>query len=113
MRLLLIYLFLGCSFSLAAQLKLETAIIKNEILMPKNDNYLLITKSKTSKLPSLKSLILSTPSEQIYIPSSYSFQELAFFCKIEVQLEQQTKFPIKFRLGDIDSVDKKEGKYHW
>lgn len=44
------------------------------------------------------------------IPNYYSYDCLAFFCKIEVKLEKAVKMPIKFRLGDVDYVDRLEGK---
>ena len=44
------------------------------------------------------------------IPRIYSYRDLAFFCKLEVQLERRTSIPIKFRLGDVLYVDYLEGK---
>lgn len=38
-------------------------------------------------------------------------QELAFFCKIEVQLENSSNLPLRFRLGEVQAVDQKEGKW--
>lgn len=43
-------------------------------------------------------------------PSAYCYQELAFFCKLEVQMEKAASFPIKFRLGEVQYVDQLEGK---
>lgn len=43
-------------------------------------------------------------------PKIYNYHNLAFFCKVEVKLEKATKFPVKFRLGDVDYVDQLEGK---
>lgn len=43
-------------------------------------------------------------------PKIYSYHNLAFFCKIEVKLEKAAKFPVKFRLGDVNYVDQLEGK---
>ena len=45
-----------------------------------------------------------------YVPKAYNYQELAFFCKLEVKMEKSTKLPIKVRLGDVDYVDWLEGK---
>ena len=39
------------------------------------------------------------------IPKIYSYHNLAFFCKVEVKLEKAAKFPVKFRLGDVNYVD--------
>ena len=43
-------------------------------------------------------------------PKIYDYHNLALFCKLEVQLEKATKFPVKFRLGDVEYVDQLEGK---
>jgi hypothetical protein len=40
----------------------------------------------------------------------YCYDKLAFFCKLEVKMEQQFHTPIKFRLGGVDYVDWLEGK---
>ncbi|MFK7935453.1 MAG: hypothetical protein AB8G22_18200 [Saprospiraceae bacterium] len=42
---------------------------------------------------------------------AWSYEELAFFCKIEVQMEKAAKLPIKFRLGEVQQVERMEGKY--
>ena len=44
------------------------------------------------------------------IPSNYYTKNLAFFCKKELQLEEVTKVPFRFRLGSVDYVDQLEGK---
>ncbi len=44
-------------------------------------------------------------------PLIYSYEDLAFFCKLEVQMEKKAKLPIKVRLGDVEYVDRLEGKY--
>ena len=46
----------------------------------------------------------------ISFPKIYSYHNLAFFCKVEIKLEKAAKFPIKFRLGDVNYVDQLEGK---
>lgn len=43
-------------------------------------------------------------------PRAYQFADLAFFCKVEVQLEKSVGFPVKFRLGDLNYVNYLEGK---
>ena len=44
------------------------------------------------------------------VPKAYNYEHLAFFCKLEVQIETITKNPIKFRLGDVQYIEKLEGK---
>ncbi len=36
--------------------------------------------------------------------------QLAFFCRLEIQLEKVTRFPIKFRLGEVQYTEALEGK---
>jgi hypothetical protein len=40
----------------------------------------------------------------------YYKQQLGFFCRKELQLEQFTKLPFKFRLGSMEQCDWLEGK---
>jgi len=53
---------------------------------------------------------LTTVFQTQTTPKIYSFEELAFFCKIEVELEKATGLPVKFRLGSVPYVDRLEGK---
>ena len=59
--------------------------------------------------PGIKPFFQQSRPQQA-VPMLYAFDHLAFFCKIEVQLEKAIKFPVKFRLGDVQYVDKLEGK---
>lgn len=45
-----------------------------------------------------------------FLQKYYNYNDLAFFCKVEVQLEKAVTFPVKFRLGSVDYVDMLEGK---
>ena len=40
----------------------------------------------------------------------YRYDDLAVFCKIEVKMEKASGFPVKFRLGEVNYVEKMEGK---
>jgi len=51
-----------------------------------------------------ESLAISTP------PKAWRYCDLALFCKLEVQLEKATRFPVKFRLGETQEVERMEGK---
>ena len=44
-------------------------------------------------------------------PLVYAYKDLAFFCKLEVQMEKKAKLPIKVRLGEVQYVERMEGKY--
>lgn len=52
--------------------------------------------------------MLRSPNQQ---PRAWSYQDLAFFCKLEVKLEKATNLPIKFRLGEVQYAENREGKY--
>lgn len=45
------------------------------------------------------------------LPQAWSYQDLAFFCRLEVKLEKATNLPIKFRLGEVQYAENREGKY--
>jgi hypothetical protein len=49
--------------------------------------------------------------QQSNVASVYCVADLAFFCRLEVQMEKATKIPVRFRLGDVQQVDYLEGKY--
>lgn len=55
-------------------------------------------------IPDLKSALLR-PSA---MPIVYSYEQLAFFCRIDVQLEKSVGIPVKFRLGDVQAVEQME-----
>ena len=57
-----------------------------------------------------KSLSIASNTPQKPMPHAWRYSDLAFFCKMEVKMEKATRFPIKFRLGDVQYVDRLEGK---
>ncbi|MGH1436078.1 MAG: hypothetical protein ACRBG0_16650 [Lewinella sp.] len=71
------------------------------------------SSSDVSTAPSyLSPLTLSSSSLALeQQPNCYSAADLAFFCRLEVKLEQATKMPVRFRLGDVQQVDYLEGKF--
>ncbi|MCB9287934.1 MAG: hypothetical protein H6560_11505 [Lewinellaceae bacterium] len=71
------------------------------------------------RLPSL--LVLPSGNKQEFpgrqwgpevrpMPSAYSYDELGVFCKWEVQMEKAARMPVKFRLGEVQYVERMEGK---
>ena len=44
------------------------------------------------------------------IPADYYTKNMGFMCKKELQLEKNTKLPIRFRLGSLNYVNYLEGK---
>jgi len=50
------------------------------------------------------------PLSRSTLPSPYSYQQLGVFCKLDVQLERHTRFPVLIRLGDVRQVEAWEGK---
>lgn len=71
------------------------------------------SSSNASAVPAyLSPLTLSSSSLALeQQPNCYSAADLAFFCRLEVKLEQATKMPVRFRLGDVQQVDYLEGKF--
>ncbi|MEZ5039279.1 MAG: hypothetical protein R2828_05290 [Saprospiraceae bacterium] len=45
------------------------------------------------------------------IPQTWSYQDLAFFCRLEVKMGKAANIPIKVRLGEVQYVENMEGKY--
>ena len=64
---------------------------------------------KEKNLPSLQQ-IFNRPLNVSDMPKAYSYQDLGFFCKLEVQMEKRAKFPVKVRLGEVQYVERMEGK---
>jgi len=67
-------------------------------------------KSKMTLRVSQQYPSLSTVFQTQATPKIYAFEELTFFCKIEVELEKAAGIPVKFRLGSVPYVDRLEGK---
>ncbi|GEM_PF-4266582 len=57
-----------------------------------------------------KSMMMAPHAQTNAMPQAWCYSDLAFFCKLEVNMEKATRFPIKFRLGDVRYVDQLEGK---
>ncbi len=44
------------------------------------------------------------------IPQAYCYQNLAFFCKLEVKWDKVNVAPVRFRLGSLEYANGLEGK---
>ncbi len=57
-------------------------------------------------------LLKAAPAAQspATLPSPWAYQHLGLFCKLDVQLERRARFPVLFRLGDVQQVEAWEGK---
>lgn len=87
--------------------QMQTAQISTPVLS-QSIQHLQLTKIDERTNISLAEAMLKGPSQQ---PRAWSYQDLAFFCKLEVKLEKATSLPIKFRLGEVQYAENREGKY--
>lgn len=65
---------------------------------------------KKEQFPSLHQLF-HDPQSIKQMPKAYSYHDLGFFCKLEVKMEKKARFPVKVRLGEVQYVERMEGKY--
>ena len=54
----------------------------------------------------IRQQVLSAPP----MPAAWSYEKLGAFCKWEVQIEKAARMPVKFRLGEVQYVERMEGK---
>lgn len=105
MRLLLFLLF--GSFGLSAQSALTAErLVENGTLTAFAEPKLEL-RLDDAVLPAPTS---QTPTDLPASPAAWRYQDLAFFCRVEVQLERKTRLPVRFRLGSAEYVDLLEGK---
>ena len=115
MRILFLFIISLASGQLIGQTTNETKQIASYQILKQQLNY----KSEYFIKRSTNNWVFSTTTTKentslfsytSTIPSAYSYNDLAIFCKLEIQLEQKTKIPIKFRLGEFNHIEKLEGK---
>ena len=85
---------------------LESNNPKSSKLLPSAKYVLLAPKL----LPEGSGASMKKPLAAAPIPPAWRYQDLAFFCKLEVKMEKTFKMPVKFRLGEVQYVEKMEGK---
>jgi hypothetical protein len=103
-KLIFIYIFFQSIVSYAQ--------INNYQLLKQQFNYQEEFIFEKIQLPNINifSPIKKTVIAHKQVPKAYNYDDLAFFCKLEVKIENVTKVPIKFRLGDFQYIEKLEGK---
>ena len=69
--------------------------------------HLLFPATQNTSIPDLRTF---STDRSYQAPAAYRYQDLAFFCRLEVRMEQASKMPVRFRLGTVDYVDYLEGK---
>lgn len=65
--------------------------------------------SNTIILPS-KSFTYKAAENSIKMPSSYDFEQLAIFCRLEEAVAKKSNINMRFRLGSLEYVDRLEQK---
>jgi hypothetical protein len=61
-------------------------------------------------IPSVLTKTVFLPMPQSALEPDYYTRHFGFFCKKELQFEKATAVPLKLRLGDLNYVNKLEGK---
>ena len=115
LRPLLLTILMGvcCGTSLVAQLTVmtPTTIIPNFSrglpTIPIVENALSVPLTSSIKVLLEQATLTKAPS---HFPRAYKVKDLAFFCRLEVQMERSVRFPIKVRLGEVQYVERMEGK---
>ena len=114
----LIILFSCCWLAGQAQVGLQAESIsilqQAKIASPQSFDELIRSSNKSDKNPKWLGIIqpfLNNPLSPTHVPNVFSTNDLAFFCRIELNLEKTTKIPIKFRLGEVQQVEALEQKH--
>lgn len=63
--------------------------------------------------PAFNSPLADNILTTIAVLNNFNCPPMPFFCRIEHQMEQSARFPVKFRLGDVNYVDRLEQKIDW
>ncbi len=103
-KLLFLNLLLLGAFPMQAQIGLSIQMALDQIVSTTKAPVLALAKTPTpAPLPNPPLSMI-----QQSIPSSYSYDHLGVFCKLEVQLEKKFKLPMKFRLGEVHYTEQLE-----
>ncbi len=104
-------LFIFCSFSGFCQIGLQAEQI--DVLKEVNLDLPKSFKKQSDSFITLNFLKpnFHNPTPRTHLPNTFSANDLAFFCRIELNIEQTIKFPFKFRLGEVQQVEALEQKH--
>ena len=58
-----------------------------------------------------KKFISEVPKRVDLTETAFNCNDLALFCRLELKMEKAAKMPVKFRIGEVQYVEKMEGKY--
>ena len=83
--------------------------IEKNVKTPPQYSHLFVPKN-TGNYVNSPAIVSPTFQQPKPIPQAFSVESLPFFCKIEYKMGLNQKFPLKFRLGDVQYVDEMEGK---
>jgi len=115
--ILLVLLISNYSFSQNGLTVESISPSKEKVINFTTDQPIIFLRKNTLEVTApvdLKSFLLNEtrlgPSNSI-LHKNNSQNELAFFCRIEAEIEQSSRLPVKFRLGEVQQVDQKEGKW--
>lgn len=120
-RIIHLFLFLGFANIMLGQVGLRVEgtqfAKKSQVDWDKKNELINVffAKKNQSQIPGdLKKYFLSDNvsrnSSNIFVSRNTS-NELAFFCRIEEKIELKSSIPVRFRLGEVQAVDQKEGKW--
>ena len=105
------FIFIG--HYIIAQNKLDKQFYEDILKIEKIDFHytpLFLIKNVTDKQANifpLKHLLNAPDLSEL----KFNCNDLALFCKLEIKMEHTAKFPIKFRIGEVQYVEQMEGKY--
>ncbi|MEZ4952646.1 MAG: hypothetical protein R2825_03600 [Saprospiraceae bacterium] len=88
--------------------------LNKELLKTKSLNYFSIPAVSilfNSEFHQLKNAAVNNLNQVDLTEIAFDCNDLATFCRLELKLEKAAKFPIKFRLGEVQYVERMEGKY--
>ena len=113
LKILFVSLLLGISITMAS----AQVGIKPNIVYTKTKNTEVLksfqkkpTKIYFSSLTPYATNKFGLKENTSSIPNTFDANKLPLFCKIEWKIEKASKLPVKFRLGEVQQVEAKEGK---